>query len=137
MAPKISRSQALEPVNIPYTAKGPCKSDEGENLEIRRVGWILQVGLKCNHKCLDKREAKGDSSPKEKRKPANPKSEIGGMQPQDKECWQTRGAGGSKAQVLPCGKLESALQVNLDFQPLKVHSIFSSRQESKPDNSRE
>ena len=53
-----STSKSLEPVNINFYGKRIlhyiAKDDSVKDLERRSLSWIIQVGPKCNDKCLCK-----------------------------------------------------------------------------------
>ena len=67
-----------------------------------KLSWIIQVRLKCNHKCPCKREAERDYTTS-RRGEGNTKVEveIGMMRLQAKECKQPKEAGRGKEHILP------------------------------------
>lgn len=92
-----------------------------KDFAIRRLSWIIQVGSKCNRKCLlHKREGGRGRFDTERRGEGNvtSKAEIQGMRPQTKECQEPpelEEARGRSSPRAPGGSMEGH---HLGFGPL-------------------
>lgn len=47
---KMSTSQSLEPRNATFCDKRNF-AGVGKDVEMARLSWMIQMGLKCHHKC--------------------------------------------------------------------------------------